>query len=123
MCCVCMRLHTVHSCLFSSSFSFQVVASKKVQRKEPLDPSRDVKWWKGVDVLGKTPKGKGVYQFVKKYGANIDDYSPIYVPNEWSKTSDSYARGVPGLTIWVTLLGSLLLGGAFLVYSTSALAS
>ncbi len=29
---------------------------------------------KGVDALGKTPKGKGVYQFVKKYGANVDGY-------------------------------------------------
>jgi photosystem II protein len=109
--------------LFSSSFSLQVVANKKVQHKEPLDPSRDVKWWKGVDVLGKTPKGKGVYQFVKKYGANIDGYSPIYVPDEWSETGDSYAGGVPGLTIWATLLRSLLLGGAFLVYSTIALTS
>jgi hypothetical protein len=30
--------------------------------------------------------------------------------------------GVPGLAIWATLLGGLLLAGAFLVYSTSALA-
>jgi photosystem II protein len=60
---------------------------------------------------------------VKKYGAIIDGYSPIYVPNEWSKIDDSYAGGIPGLAIRVTFLGGLLLGGAFLVYSTSALAS
>ncbi len=60
---------------------------------------------------------------MKKYGANVDDYNPIYVPNECSETSDSYAGGVPGLAIWATFLGSLLLGGAFLVYGTSALAS
>jgi photosystem II protein len=62
-----------------------------------------------VDVLGRTLKGKGVYQFVKKYGANINGYSPIYVPDEWSETSDSYVGGIPRLTIWATLLGNLLL--------------
>jgi photosystem II protein len=94
----------MHSHLFSSSFSFQVVASKKVQHKKPFSPSGDVKWRKGVDVSGKTPKGKRVYQFVKKYGANIDGYSPIYAPNEWSETGDSYAGGVPRLAIKVTFL-------------------
>jgi photosystem II protein len=113
----------MHSRLFSSSFSLQVVGSKKVQRKEPLGPYGDVKWRKGVDVSGRTPKGKRVYQFVKKYGANVDSYSPIYAPDEWSKTSDSYVGGVPGLTIWATLFGSLLLGETFLVYNNSALAS
>jgi photosystem II protein len=60
---------------------------------------------------------------MKKYGANINGYNPIYAPNEWLKTGDSYAGGVPGLAIWAMLLGSLLLGGAFLVYNTSALIS
>jgi photosystem II protein len=99
------------------------VASKKVQRREPLGPSRDVKWWKGVDATGKTPKGKGVYQFVKKYGANVNGNNPIYAPDEWLETGDSYAGGVPGLAIWAMLLGSLFLGSAFLVYNTNALAS
>ncbi len=76
-----------------------------------------------MDVSGKIPEGKIVYQFVKKYGANINGYSPIYAPDEWSKTSDSYARGVLGLAIKVMLLGSLLLGGVFLVYNTTTLAS
>ncbi len=77
----------------------------------------------GVDALGRTPKGKGVYQFVKKYGGNVDDYSPIYALNEWLETGDSYARGVLGLAIWATFARNLFLGGAFLVYSTSALVS
>ncbi|CAK9237491.1 unnamed protein product [Sphagnum troendelagicum] len=122
-CCVCLHSRIMHSRLFSSSFSLQVVGKKKVQHKKPLGPSRDVKWRKGVDVSGRTPKGKGVYQFVKKYGVKVNDYSPIYTFDEWSETSDSYAGRVPGLAIWATLLGSLLLGGAFLMYSTSALAS
>ncbi|KAL2900897.1 IWF1': Non-specific lipid-transfer protein [Bienertia sinuspersici] len=29
----------------------------------------------GVDSSGRKPKGKGVYQFVDKYGANVDGYS------------------------------------------------
>jgi photosystem II protein len=99
------------------------VASKKVQHKEPFILSGDVKWQKGLDVSGRTPKGMGVYQFVKKYGANVDDYNPIYALDEWSEIGDSYIGGVPGLAIWATLLGSLLPGGAFLVYSTSALVS
>ncbi len=75
-----------------------------------------------MDALGKTPKGKGVYQFLKKYGVNVDGYSPIYVLDEWLEIGDSYVR-VLGLAIWATLLGSLLLGGASLVYNTNALVS
>ncbi len=54
---------------------------------------------------------------------NVDGYNPIYVLDEWSETSDSYARGVPWLAIWATLLKSLFLKGAILVYIISALAS
>ncbi len=113
----------MHFRLFSTLFSVQVVASKNVQHKKPFGPSGDVKWWKDVVALGRTLKGKGVYQFVKKWGVNVDSYSPIYAPNEWLEISDSYIGGVPGLAIWATLLGSLFLGGALLVYNTSALAS
>ncbi len=113
----------MHSHLFSFSFSLQVVASKKVQRKEPLNPSGDVKWRKGVDAISRTPKRKGVYLLLKKYGVNLDNYSPIYTPIEWSKNGDSYVRGIPGLAIWAMILGNLLLGSAFFVYNTSALAS
>jgi len=75
-----------------------------------------------VDASGKTPKGKGVYQFLKKYGVNVDGYNPIYVPDEWLEIGNSYTR-VPGLAIWATLIRSLLLGGAYLVYNTNALIS
>jgi photosystem II protein len=60
---------------------------------------------------------------VKEYGANVDSYNPIYVPDEWSEIGDSYVGGVLKLAIWATFLKSLLLGGAFLMYSTSALTS
>ncbi len=51
----------MHSHIFSSSFSLQVVASKKVQCKEPFGLSGDVNWRKGVDASSRTPKGKGIY--------------------------------------------------------------
>ncbi len=123
MCALCMFTFTHYAFrLFFFSFFLQVVVNKKVQLKEPFGASWDVKWQKGVDASSKTPKGKGVYQFLKKYGVNVDGYSPIYVPDEWLEINDSYAR-VPGLAIWATFLGSLLLGGASLVYNTNALVS
>ncbi len=75
-----------------------------------------------MDASSKTLRGKGVYQFLKKYGVNVDGYSPIYMLDEWLEIGDSYAR-VLGLAIWATLLGSLLLGGASLVYNTNAFVS
>lgn len=56
-------------------------------------PSGELKNKKGIDAGGRKLKGKGVYQFVNKYGANVDGYSPIYVKDEWSKGGDSYAGG------------------------------
>lgn len=56
-------------------------------------PSGDFKNKKGVDAGGRVLKGKGVYQFVDKYGANVDGYSPIYAREEWSAGGDSYAGG------------------------------
>ncbi|GBG79844.1 hypothetical protein CBR_g30109 [Chara braunii] len=66
-------------------------------------------------------QGKGVYQFTNKYGANVDGYSPIYTPDEWSATGDTYAAGTQGLLLWAVTLGALLLGGALLIFNTSAL--
>uniref|UniRef100_M8BWD4 Photosystem II 10 kDa polypeptide, chloroplastic n=1 Tax=Aegilops tauschii TaxID=37682 RepID=M8BWD4_AEGTA len=72
-------------------------------------------------VAKKAKKGKGVYQFADKYGANVDGYSPIYTPEEWSPSGDVYVGGKTGLFLWA--LAGILLGGALLVYNTSALAS
>merc|ERR1712216_327288 len=51
----------------------------------------DKKGW--VDPQGRKGKGYGVYRYDKKYGANVDGYSPIYTPTEWSETGDTYAGG------------------------------
>eukprot|EP00245_Coleochaete_scutata_P011247 TRINITY_DN4143_c0_g1_i1.p1 TRINITY_DN4143_c0_g1~~TRINITY_DN4143_c0_g1_i1.p1 ORF type:complete len:149 (+),score=34.10 TRINITY_DN4143_c0_g1_i1:171-617(+) len=94
---------------------------KKINVKEPLGPSGELKFRNGKDSQGQKGKGLGTYQFVKKYGANVDGYSPIWAPSEWSKTGDTYAGGAAGLALWAVTLGAVLLGGVLLVYQTSAL--
>ncbi|EFJ26346.1 hypothetical protein SELMODRAFT_231914 [Selaginella moellendorffii] len=96
---------------------------KKISTKAPLGPSGDLSFKSGLDASGRGTKGKGVYQFTKKYGANVDGYSPIYTPDEWSPSGDVYTGGQTGLLLWAITLGGVLLAGVFLVYSTSALAS
>ena len=46
-----------------------------------------------VDASGSPSKGKGVFAFTKKYGANVDGYSPIYTPEEWSTKGGTYEGG------------------------------
>ncbi|KAG2679752.1 hypothetical protein I3760_11G065100 [Carya illinoinensis] len=86
-----------------------------------LGISGGLNYEKGVDASGRKQKGKGVYQFVDKYGANVDGYSPIYDTNDWSPSGDVYVGGTTGLAIWAVTLAGILLGGALLVYNTSAL--
>ncbi|KAI4323158.1 hypothetical protein L6164_022787 [Bauhinia variegata] len=109
--------------LSRSSASFKVVASgKKVKTDKPYGINGGMSLRDGLDASGRKGKGKGVYQFVDKYGANVDGYSPIFDTNDWSPSGDVYVGGTTGLAIWaVTLLG-LLAGGALLVFNTSALA-
>lgn len=45
-------------------------------------------------------QGYGVYRFANKYGANVDGYSPIYTPDLWSETGDTYKLGTKGLIAW-----------------------
>ena len=45
-------------------------------------------------------QGFGVYRFAKKYGANVDGYSPIYTPDTWSESGGSYSLGTRGLIAW-----------------------
>ena len=66
-------------------------------------------------------QGYGVYRFQDKYGANVDGYSPIYTPDQWADTGDSYKLGTKGLIAWAGLLLVLLGVGINLVVSTSAI--
>eukprot|EP00958_Prasinococcus_capsulatus_P030027 scaffold7855_cov444-Prasinococcus_capsulatus_cf.AAC.2 len=74
-----------------------------------------------VDAQGNKGKGYGVYRFNKKYGANVDGYSPIWSPNEWSSKGDKYEPGVQGLAIWAVGFAALLATGGYAIYATSAL--
>ncbi|KAM7492839.1 hypothetical protein LguiA_035760 [Lonicera macranthoides] len=97
-------------------------AKKKIKTDKPYGIAGGMELKDGVDASGRKAKGKGVYQFTKKYGANVDGYSPIYSPEEWSESGDTYVGGTTGLLIWAVTLAGILGGGALLVYSTSALA-
>ncbi|XBJ01303.1 hypothetical protein VPH35_020972 [Triticum aestivum] len=113
------------STLLTRSSSFRVMSkkAKKVQSSQPFGPGGGLELKDGVDASGRPAKGKGVYQFASKYGANVDGYNPIYNPEEWSPSGDYYAGGKTGLLLWVVTLAGILLGGALLVYNTSDLAS
>ena len=50
------------------------------------------------------PQGYGVYRFANKYGANVDGYSPIYTPDTWSESGDTYKLGTKGLIAWAGLV-------------------
>merc|ERR1712238_346520 len=80
-----------------------------------------VKGWR--DSSGRKGKGYGVFRFEDQYGQNVDGYSPIFSPNEWSTTGGEYKLGSKGLIIWFGLLGSGLAFAAFLIFSTSSLAA
>ena len=63
-----------------------------------------------------------VYKLGMKNGkGNVDEYSPIFTPEEWKFDGDKYEPGFAGLAAWAATLGAVLLGGAYAVYSTSAL--
>jgi photosystem II protein len=84
-----------------------------------VSESMSKKGWK--DSQGRSGKGFGVYRFAKKYGANVDGYSPIYTPDTWTESGNSYKPGTKGLLAWAGLVTILLGVGINLVLSTSQL--
>merc|ERR1712072_1338308 len=74
-----------------------------------------------VDAQGRQGKGYGVYRFASKYGANVDGYSPIYSPDEWTESGGSFSLGSGGLIAWGLLLALLILLGLFLIITNSKL--
>ncbi|KAI8007191.1 hypothetical protein LOK49_LG07G03608 [Camellia lanceoleosa] len=106
----------------TSSFRVEASRNRKVKTDKPYGINGGMSLADGLDASGRKAKGKGVYQFVDKYGANVDGYSPIYDPNDWSPSGDVYVGGSTGLAIWAVTLAGILAGGALLVYNTSALA-
>merc|ERR550514_2513459 len=84
-----------------------------------VSPYMNKKGW--VDPQGRRGKGFGVYRYASKYGANVDGYSPIYSPDEWSEAGNTFSLGTKGLLAWAGLLLVLLGVGINLVVSTSQL--
>merc|ERR1711879_324818 len=74
-----------------------------------------------IDAQGREGKGYGVYRFANKYGANIDGYSPIYQPSDWSDSGDTFQLGTKGLIAWAGLIVVLLGAGGFLIVQSSTL--
>ncbi|EOY13830.1 hypothetical protein QUC31_002461 [Theobroma cacao] len=102
--------------------SFKVEAKGgKIKTDKPYGINGGMSLRGGLDASGRKGKGKGVYQFVDKYGANVDGYSPIFDTRDWSPSGDVYVGGSTGLAIWAVTLAGILAGGALLVYNTSAL--
>ncbi|KAH0706536.1 hypothetical protein KY285_011067 [Solanum tuberosum] len=89
----------------NSKLIVKASGGKKITTNKPYGINGGLNLQDGVDASGRKAKGKGVYQFVKKYGANVDGYT-----------------GTTGLALWAVTLVGLLAGGALLVYNTSALA-
>ena len=84
-----------------------------------ISESMKKKDWK--DANNRKGKGYGVYRFADKYGANVDGYSPIYTPDTWSESGESYKLGKTGLIAWAGLIVVLLGVGINLIVSTSAI--
>merc|ERR1712124_102203 len=74
-----------------------------------------------LDPQGRAGKGYGVYRYASKYGSNVDGYSPIYSPDDWSETGNTFSLGTKGLLAWAGLLVVLLALGVNAVISTSSL--
>merc|ERR1711976_48054 len=72
-----------------------------------------------TDPQGRQGKGFGVYRFANKYGTNIDGYSPIYAPDDWSDSGNTFSLGTKGLIAWAGLVVILLAVGGNLIVSSS----
>ena len=53
----------------------------------------------------------------------MDGYSPIYTPDTWSESGETYKLGTKGLVAWAGLIAVLLAVGANLIISTSPIGS
>mmetsp|Transcript_1621 Transcript_1621/g.2292 ORF Transcript_1621/g.2292 Transcript_1621/m.2292 type:complete len:177 (+) Transcript_1621:136-666(+) len=113
-----------------ANFKVKVVDIKKQGLNSIEDPTiqanlqgrsraMEDKDWK--DSQGRKGKGYGVYRFAKKYGTNVDGYSPVYTPDIWSETGSTYKLGTNALIAWLVLVVVLLGVGANLIISTSQL--
>uniref|UniRef100_A0A6N2MPK0 Photosystem II 10 kDa polypeptide, chloroplastic n=1 Tax=Salix viminalis TaxID=40686 RepID=A0A6N2MPK0_SALVM len=57
------------------SFKIEASGVKKIKTDTPYGTGGGMNLRNGLDASGRKPTGKGVYQYVDKYGANVDGYS------------------------------------------------
>merc|ERR1711879_455532 len=126
-------ISSVNTCTRKTSTLFTVFSGKKqapkgadsvendTVRNNLMGVSRYMNKKDWVDSQGRKGKGYGVYRFAEKYGANVDGYSPIYSPDEWSESGNTFTLGTKGLIAWAGLLLVLLAVAVNLVVTTSQL--
>merc|ERR1719271_1725888 len=116
---LCVKTHTLSGKKAAPKGAFSV--DDDTVRNNLMGVSRymNKKGW--LDSQGRKGKGYGVYRFANKYGANVDGYSPIYSPDEWSDSGNTFSLGTKGLLAWAGLLLVFLVVGVNLVLSNSRL--
>ena len=124
---LCSARTTVSNVVVASSKKIDIKkqglnsVANEVVKMNLMGKSRVMEKKDWVDASGRKGKGYGVYKYANKYGANVDGYSPIYTPDVWSESGDTYKLGKSGLVAWAGLLVVLLGVGVTLVVSTSAI--
>lgn len=124
---LCSARTTVSNVVVASSKKIDInkqglnSVANEVVKMNLMGKSRVMEKKDWVDASGRKGKGYGVYKYANKYGANVDGYSPIYTPDVWSESGDTYKLGKSGLVAWAGLLVVLLGVGVTLVVSTSAI--
>lgn len=87
-------------------------------------PAQRLVGYKGSTEAGSAPKtrnGKAGYVYklgIRNGKANVDEYSPIYVPTEFKSDGDKYDGN---LIYWAATLAGILGTGVLAIYLTSAL--
>merc|ERR1711916_209106 len=104
---------------------------QNVQSGSKAEGAQKIVGYKGSGQKGSAPTvdagggasrfGGVVYRYADKYNGNIDEYSPIFTPEDRLAAGDVYEPGFVGLAVWAAGFVSLLGVGGFAIYSTSAL--
>mmetsp|Transcript_8318 Transcript_8318/g.27623 ORF Transcript_8318/g.27623 Transcript_8318/m.27623 type:complete len:132 (+) Transcript_8318:34-429(+) len=87
-------------------------------------PAQRLVGYKGSTEAGSAPKTRtGKSGYVYKLGlrngkANVDEYSPIYLPQDFKSDGDKYEGN---LLYWAVTVAGIIGSGALAIYLTSAL--
>ncbi|GAQ79855.1 photosystem II 10 kDa polypeptidepsbR1-2 [Klebsormidium nitens] len=96
-------------------------------KSAPAQGAQKLVGYKGSTMPGSAPPRRDgkpgvVYRLKAENGKmNVDEYSPIFTPEKWSPTGDTYAPGLAGIALWAITFTTVIGGAAYLVVNTSAL--